>query len=85
MASAREIRERIERERREGPVRRPERQLEVLWQRQIPAGLHPSDPDQFIDDYAAMMDEAELTIEAFALDGQFDEADLVVTISRRPL
>lgn len=85
MASARETREAIERERRDGPARRPERKLEVLWQRHVPAGLSVTDNDAFVDAYADLIPEIEKQLDELDTAGRFADADLVITISRRPL
>lgn len=65
-------------------VRRPERNLEVLWQRHVPQGIGEPDSDERVDAIADLGLAVEGALEQFMGRGALDAGDLVVTISRRP-
>lgn len=59
---------------------RSEHGLEVLWQRHLPAGLKTPAAERALIRLAK-----EMRAELFDRADMLDDADLVVTISRRPL
>lgn len=68
--------------------RRPERDLEVLWQRHIPGGYKPDTEEGEGQRAVALADLGEAVSGALLTeigDAALDSGDLVVTISRRPL
>lgn len=68
-------------------MRRPERNLEVLWQRHIPQGVGTSHSDERVDAVTDLYAALETALEEARVDAYgalLDRGDLVLTLSVRP-
>jgi len=65
-------------------IHRPERDLEVVWQRHLPQGLGEPDDDTRVDAITDLGISIERALEEHMSAGLLDRGDLVVTISCRP-
>lgn len=64
-------------------TRRPERNLEVLWQNHIPKGVGSRNPEVRTREVGLLIVAASDALVTY--EGELDLSDLVVTISRRPM
>lgn len=64
--------------------RRPEPNLNVIWQRHVPQGLGEPDGDVRVDAIADLTDALEEALDDLAYGDLLDRGDIVLTLSVRP-